>query len=390
MTTERFRHGTPNGGEAEAGAERPPAGGGPRGRGRWAPAAAVLWSTAYACAALYWALSGRGFPFADVQHLSIAPLAARFGEGPAWAAVVAAGLPAAAAGAAMLSGTRAGRPLLVAAGTAVSALLLFGMTDVLLLQAVGYVPYSVVGLLTGSEVGAAFLETVFSWGMLHRVACLAGGFLWAVATVAYARSSADRCLRCGRGEASRTWTAPRSAARWGRAAVLVAVVPPLLYATTRFAWALGVPLGISREFLREGQQSGMWVAGAFLAGFAVVGAVLTLGLIQRWGEVFPRWMPGLAGRRVPVALAVVPASLAAVLLIVGGFAMLSGYAEMVASNTTGGEQDAIGGLVALSGGLFPVWGAALAAAALAYHLRRRGACPECGRGGAPEEAARAR
>ena len=27
-----------------------------------------------------------------------------------------------------------------------------------------------------------------------------------------------------------------------------------------------------------------------------------LGLVQRWGEVFPRWMIGLSGRRVPIAL----------------------------------------------------------------------------------------
>jgi hypothetical protein len=30
--------------------------------------------------------------------------------------------------------------------------------------------------------------------------------------------------------------------------------------------------------------------------------------------------------------------------------------------------------------LWPLWGAALAGAALAYHYRRRGPCPQCGRG----------
>lgn len=29
----------------------------------------------------------------------------------------------------------------------------------------------------------------------------------------------------------------------------------------------------------------------------------------------------------------------------------------------------------------PLWSVALGAATLAYHLRRRGACPDCGRGG---------
>ncbi len=60
-----------------------------------------------------------------------------------------------------------------------------------------------------------------------------------------------------------------------------------------------------------------------------------LGLVQRWGEVFPRWMIGLAGRRVPIALAVVPASIVSVLLIVGGIGIWSGLAQMVANAAAG-------------------------------------------------------
>lgn len=33
-------------------------------------------------------------------------------------------------------------------------------------------------------------------------------------------------------------------------------------------------------------------------------ALLTLGLIQRWGEVFWRWIPFLGGRRVPISFGV--------------------------------------------------------------------------------------
>ena len=43
--------------------------------------------------------------------------------------------------------------------------------------------------------------------------------------------------------------------------------------------------------LREGQASGLWLAGAALATLAVVGALLTLGLVQRWGEDLPGWLP---------------------------------------------------------------------------------------------------
>jgi hypothetical protein len=44
-------------------------------------------------------------------------------------------------------------------------------------------------------------------------------------------------------------------------------------------------------------------AGAFyltvLTLLAILGGVLSLGLIKPWGLVYPRWIPLLAGRRVP-------------------------------------------------------------------------------------------
>ena len=138
--------------------------------------------------------------------------------------------------------------------------------------------------------------------------------------------------------ARRGGQSPDKAARWGRIAVYVAMVVPVFYALTRYAWALGIPLGMSEEYLRRGQESGMWISGLFLATFGLVGAVLMLGLVQRWGEVFPRWMIGLAGRRVPIALAVVPASLVSVLLMVGGIAIWSGLGQMVAKLVASGAE----------------------------------------------------
>jgi hypothetical protein len=109
-----------------------------------------------------------------------------------------------------------------------------------------------------------------------------------------------------------------------------------------------------------------------------------LGLVQRWGEVFPRWMIGLAGRRVPIALAVIPASLASVLLIVGGIGIWSGLAQMVANAAAAGAAgtELIWEIIFEVGPtlLFPVWGLALAVATLGYYYRRRGPCSVCGHG----------
>jgi hypothetical protein len=300
----------------------------------------------------------------------------------AWVVVMLVGLPAAALGTAMLRGVRVLRLLLITAGGILAGVLLLLMTDLNLLIMLGYTPYAIVSLLTGAEFGLVYLQNLIQWTVVHQLLCLIGGFLWLVATVCYTRRSGDACLYCGRRGIQEGWTSPVNAARWGRIAVYVAMVVPVFYALTRYAWAMGISLGMSEEYLRSGQESGTWTSGLFLATFGLVGAALMLGLVQRWGEVFPRWMLGLAGRRVPIALAVVPASIISVLFVVGGIATWSGWALMAsAAAATGQDVWIVVGPLAL----FPVWGTALAVATLGYHYRRRGSCSICGRG-APGEA----
>ncbi len=353
-------------------------GGGVRDWQRWAPYAAVAWSLVYAALGAYWAASGRGFPYAPEPVSGITgPVAGRFGPSVAWIVVITAGLPAAAVGTAMLRGVRVLRPLFITAGALLAGLLLLLMTDINLLILLGYIPYGLLKLLTGAESGRAYLAAWAQWTVVHQWLCLIGGFLWLAATVSYSRRSGDACLYCGRRDGPEGWNSPSQAARWGRIAVYVAMAVPIVYALTRYAWALGIPLGMSDEYLRLGQESGTWTSGLFLATFGLVGAALTLGLVQRWGEVFPRWMLGLAGRRVPIALAVVPASIVSVLLMVGGIAMWSGYAQMAdAAAATGQDMRIVVGPVAL----FPVWAMSLAVATLGYYYRRRGPCSVCGRG----------
>jgi hypothetical protein len=141
---------------------------------------------------------------------------------------------------------------------------------------------------------------------------------------------------------------------------------------------------MNEELFRLGQESGKWIGGAlFLGNFILIGIFLMLGLVQRWGEVFPRWMIGFSGRRVPIALAVVPASLTSVLLVVGGIGIWSGLDQMVDNSAAGGAEgiELIGELIFQVGPtlLFPVWGAALAVATPGYYYRRRGPCNVCGR-----------
>ncbi len=351
---------------------------------RWAPYAAVAWSVVYAALGLYWAVSGRGFPYAPELLPSVAgPIAGMFGTVVAWIIVIAEGIPAVGVGILMLGGVRKLRPLLILAGTLLAGILLLLTTDLTLLITLAYIPFVVFRLITGADVGFYVQDlTQSQWIIAHQLLCLIGGFLWLAATVSYARSSTDACWYCGRRDGQEGWNSPENAARWGRIAVYVAIVAPVIYAVTRYVWALGIPLGMTQEYLRQGQERGMWTSGLFLANFGLVGAVLMLGLVQRWGEAFPRWMIGLAGRRVPMALAVVPASIMSVLLMVGGIAILSGYGQMSDALAATGQDMLI---VVGPTFLFLVWGVALAVATLGYYFRRRGPCGKCGRG-APGEA----
>jgi len=372
----------------------PTRGEGVRGWHRWVPYAAVAWSLGYAALGIYWVVAGGGpgFPFtAKTASDVMAPLLGRFGPGVAWIVVIMAGIPATALGAAMLRGVRAGRgplrPLFITAGALLAGVLLLLMPGLKLLVLFGYIPYAVLGRFT-AEKGWGYLHAWTEWSTIHQVLCIIGGFLWLAATVCYARRSGDACVYCGRRDGPEGWQRPDQAARWGRIAVYVSMVAPVFYAFTRYAWALGFPLGMSEEALRRGQQSGIWISGLFLATFMLVGPVLTLGLVQRWGEVFPRWMIGLAGRRVPIGLAVVPASIVSVMLAVGGIVIWSGLNRMAASVAAGGAKG-IGIIWELFVGvgptlLFPVWGVALAVATLAYYYRRRGPCVVCGRGASTE------
>ena len=357
-----------------------------RGWQHWAPYAAVVWSLLYAALGLYWAVSGRGFPYAPSSEPNpVGPLLGRLGSTVAWVIVILAGVPAAAMGIAMLRvvGRGALRSLFITAGALLAGFLLLAVPDLTLLESLGYVPITIVRFLTGADT-SYFLRLLAGSGAAHQLFCLAGGFLWLAATVSYARRSGAACLYCGRSDDAQGWQSPESAARWGRIATYVAMVAPLIYGLTRYAWAVGIPLGMTQEYWQAGQAKGLWVSGLFLASFGLVGALLMLGLVQRWGEVFPRWMIGLSGRRVPIALAIVPASIVSVVVFVGGIAIWSGIPQMLinARSVGMGAAELRGAFLIQLGPtlLFPVWGVALAVATLGYYFRRRGPCKVCGRG----------
>lgn len=371
------RGGTPGG--AAPGGGTAPGGGAAEGKRRWwarwpewAAPAAVVWSVLYGAAQLYWALGGAGYPFAKVEDdrssgSLLEPSRAEV-VAPVFAAFCAV---AAAVGILMIRnwGTGRQRKALLAFGWLAAAVLMFVVPDYFMIGLVAFSPLVVVFAVTGIPGPQGGIEDILYWHRDNLILVFVGGLLWALATVAHQRRTADRCPGCGRGEhAAAAWTAPDRALGWGRKAVWVAVLATLPYDVTRIAWYFGYPLGISDEFLEDMRDTtGMLEIGLALGVVSTLGSLLTHGLVSRWGEVWPRWVWFKRGTPVDPRTAIVPATVVALALIPGGV-MAIGHLDTEMWGTNGPMV------------FWTVWGVALGAAAYSYYLRRRGACARCERG----------
>ncbi|MET7333151.1 hypothetical protein [Nonomuraea sp. NPDC005650] len=81
---------------------------------------------------------------------------------------------------------------------------------------------------------------------------------------------------------------------------------------------------------------GRWWYIVALSVVSEAAALLTVGLVAQWGEVWPRRIPGLGGRRVPILAAVVPAGLGAAVLLVFPFALVMlASGRMINGNPSG-------------------------------------------------------
>ena len=159
--------------------------------------------------------------------------------------------------------------------------------------------------------------------------------------------------------------------RW---AVLAAHVIPLLVLPSgiwRLVLGVGVPVGFSGE-LAEVYAAPGWITPYVLALTLAseAAAVLAFGLVARWGEVVPRWVPVAGGRALPAPLVTAVAalgSLALVLVAVPTAAVWNGPEN-------NGDPDAphgvAGFLMTASYAPMLAWPPLLAALTVAYWWRR--------------------
>ncbi|GAA4507396.1 MULTISPECIES: hypothetical protein [Nonomuraea] len=311
----------------------------------------AVWSVSYLALGLLWALGGPGYPFDAGRpgpgNTLLDPLAPAVGGSVlAVSALVAGGVAVLAARGRL---TRAAAVVAVVAGAGLAVLL----PDVRIMMTAGYLPVMLVAVLAG-QAEFSLIMSMLTWPSLNLLILTAAGVSLMVL--------GTRALLADR---------PGSAAgalRAGRYAVAVAVAVPVFYAVTRFGWLLGIPVGISDEFLAYIDE--ITPIGAGLAAVGLLGAVLTLGLVRPWGEVWPRWVPFLRGRPVPARL---PACAALAVSLPITSAGLMYVRKKLGGERLGpaGAGDELGAW--LPEMLWPLWGAALAVAALAYLSRRNAA-----------------
>ncbi|MER5781763.1 hypothetical protein ABT104_08570 [Streptomyces mobaraensis] len=154
--------------------------------------------------------------------------------------------------------------------------------------------------------------------------------------------------------------------RWAdRAATAVAWtnVPSGLW---RLAIAVGIPVGLSRSECEQLHAPG-W-GSLYLVALSLVSevlALLALGLVREWGEVWPRWVPVLRGRPVPVALATALAAFGALSTTVYGVLFVLTSIDSDMEITLWGRW-----LLNVVYAPLLLWGPLLAAVTVHYYRRR--------------------
>ncbi|PCG81883.1 hypothetical protein CIB93_32945 [Streptomyces sp. WZ.A104] len=139
-----------------------------------------------------------------------------------------------------------------------------------------------------------------------------------------------------------------------------------------------LPVGIWRLPIGFGYGMGgepmpsAWFNAPYVIGLTVLTEILALlsfGLVRRWGEVVPHWVPRMGGRRVPPAAAIVPAALGGLLITALGVHWL--YEAATVGREAWPYDEGWDVLAMTMSGLMNLWGPLLLALTYAYYRRRR-------------------
>ena len=148
-------------------------------------------------------------------------------------------------------------------------------------------------------------------------------------------------------------------ADWAAQATLWCTLPSGIW---RILFGLGFPAGFT--------GSRPWFMLPYVIALTVVSeavAFLSMGLVRPWGEVWPRWVPFLHGRRVRPLAAIIPAALGSVALTLIWTSSILGFQIDADPELPHGAKAVI---LAVCYAPLVAWGPLLAAVTVAYAIRR--------------------
>ncbi|GII04017.1 hypothetical protein Pta02_60250 [Planobispora takensis] len=163
------------------------------------------------------------------------------------------------------------------------------------------------------------------------------------------------------------------------------VAPILGFVPLHIPWMLGIPFLANeasfdawyhgRAHGTEGFSDGILgiPGGAVYLGvltlLAILGGILSLGLISDWGLVYPRWIPVLGGRRVPQWFPLTPTVLGSGLLVGYALTLPVQFPRAIAEASTDDPFTLTGAFIGLP--VFLAWMIALPVAGWSYYRRTR-------------------
>lgn len=175
--------------------------------------------------------------------------------------------------------------------------------------------------------------------------------------------------------------------RWARIAALaipLTVLPSSLWRIAVCTFHAPITRG---DLLSRVTSSGLpglplWLYVILLSVVSELLAFAAVGLVSAWGEVVPRWIPVLRGRRVPALSAVIPAALGAtVLTLLWTWVAVTMSLGLRIDGRPQAQLSPVSftdwqGLVAVAAyAPLLLWGPLLAAVTVSYWRRRHGARP---------------
>jgi hypothetical protein len=330
----------------------------------WAPGAAQVWSIAYGALAAYWLLGGRvGFPVANTA-----------GDPPGGEAT------AIAVSALLLSGCVAG----IVSARSSSRAGVAGLTVATSTAAVGTFGLGLSGV---GIIAAGMVERPPALGA--QLFALVGALLLFGTTQVQFRRRRFACPRCGdrhqvppEPDGPLLQPAPSPASIRARRTAYLVLLGLLPWASIKVMWGLGgSALGVTaKEWRVSMDQSGMSGLSRLLERFgiditvlaALVGVLLVVALVQRWGVLLPRWLLLL-----PAWIGGVSLTLYGVPLLVWGALTLTGIAPASADSGPF-TPTGLTWMVLFGGTAFSGLGAALSIGARSYYRRSQPVCPTAG------------